>query len=444
MTSRNRVQQGRRQQRIRDLSAGSGAVLLLALSLSVVAAACLPSTQTKGLGLPTSRKTVSSTIVTTTTTPPTTTPPTTVVPTTSTTVPVPSVELPTDPPAEPPAEPPADVVTESVSTAGYDACAALRTAAPGSTVVVPSGSWSIGDCRIDGRGRAAVTVRSESGSTTDQPSTLVGALRCADCDGWRFDGIAVRGAGTLVDPAYVVSMARGDGWRWTNCDLSNGVDATGRRLGVRGVFNVWEAARNWQVDSCRIHSNGSSRPGVSSNNWDHLVYINGFQSTTSANAQIGPNNVFENNRWGAPVKVGFGVSSTNAPVGVRGVRVTGNTLRSNSSPDGNCGVLVAGDSADTVVSGNRIDCSDQPEESTLSAVAIRDWPAGTTIRVEGNTLVGSRGAGTSTACGSPVNGQAYDRSITVRQWLTGWWFTVTAGSCGWQGISSVGNVTVGA
>jgi len=436
MASRNRVQQERRQQRIRDLSAGSGAVLLLALSLSVVAAACLPSTQTKGLGLPTSRKTVSSTIVTTTTTPPTT-----VVPTTSTTVPVPSVELPTDPPAEPPAEPPAGSVTDSPSISGYDACAALRTATPGSTVVVPSGSWSIGDCRIDGRGRAAVTVRSESGSTTDRPSTLVGALRCSDCDGWRFDGIAVQGAGTLVDPAYVVSMARGDGWRWTNCDLSNGVDATGRRLGVRGVFNVWEAARNWQVDSCRVHSNGSSRPGVSSNNWDHLVYINGFQSTTSANAQIGPNNVFENNRWGAPVKVGFGVSSTNAPVGVRGVRVTGNTLRSNSSPDGNCGVLVAGDSPWTVVSGNTIDCTLTPVESTTSAISLRHWPSGSQVRIERNTVIGARNAGLPNACGAVASSGGYDHTVTVRQWLTGWWFTVPADTCSWNGLTISGNTT---
>ena len=421
---------GQRQQRVKDLVAGSGLLIVLALSLSVVAAACLPSGQGRSIGVPTSRKTVSSTVVTTTTTPPaapsTTTPPTT----------VPVVTTPPTTVAPPAAAP----APEAPANSTYDACSAFRNAPSGSTVVVPTGTWSIGDCRIDGRGRSGVTVRAESGTSSSRPSTLVGALRCSDCDGWLFDGIAVRGAGTLADPAYVVSMARGNGWRWTNCDLSNGVDADGRRLGVRGVFNVWEWAQNWQVDGCRIHSNGTSRPEVADNNWDHLIYVNGFQSATSANGQIGPANVFENNRWGAPVKVGYGVSPSNAPVGVRGIRVTGNTIRANSSPDGICGVLVAGDSAETVVADNRIDCTDQPEDATVSAVALRDWPAGTPVRIERNTLTGSRGAGTGTGCGAPVNGQAYDRSITVRQWLTGWWFTVGASSCGWQGITSTGNV----
>jgi len=273
----------------------------------------------------------------------------------------------------------------------------------------------------------------------DPSSTLVGSLRCTDCDGWTFDGLAVRGDGTLLDPTHVVSMARGRGWRWMNCDLSNGQDDRGVTHGVRGVFSTWQEARDWQITGCHLHDNGSSRPEVADNNWDHLVYINGFASTTSANGRIGPNNLFEGNRAGAPVKVGYGVDASNLPIGVRGVRVEGNVIRGNTSPDGNCGVLVAGDSPWTVVENNTIDCSLTPEELTVSPISVRHWPSGSQIRIERNTVVGAKDAGVPNACGSTVSSSRYDRTVTVRQWLTGLWFTVSPGSCSWNGLTIQGN-----
>ncbi|MBM3663489.1 MAG: hypothetical protein FJW94_11515, partial [Actinobacteria bacterium] len=367
-----------------------------------------------------------------TTAPPTTAPPTTAPPTTA----PPTTAPPTLVPSEPP-------------SSQFDACGALQRAASDTTVVLPDGVWSIGDCRVQGGGRSGVTVRSgfpssptgASGSARTPP-VLVGALACSDCDGWTFDGVSVRGNGALADPGYVVNMTRGNGWRWTNCDLSNGVDPSGRRYGVRGVFGTWEAARNWQVDNCRIHSNGSSRPTVPQNNFDHLVYINGFNTAVSANAKLGPGNVFENNRWGAPIKVGFGVSASNMPVGVRGVRVFDNTLRANSSPDGNCGILVAGDSLGTVLEGNRIDCTDLPDATTLNPILLWAWPAGTTVHIERNTIIGSGGSGVPTSCGARTGSTAYDRSILIQQWLINWWITVNSNGCQFQGVTTIGNKSV--
>ena len=71
------------------------------------------------------------------------------------------------------------------------------------------------------------------------------------------------------------------------------------------------------------------------------------------------------------------------------VRIERNTIRGNTSPDGNCGVLVAGDSPWTVVSGNTIDCTLTPVESTTSAISLRHWPSGTQVRIERNTVIGA-------------------------------------------------------
>jgi hypothetical protein len=326
-----------------------------------------------------------------------------------------------------------------------DLCGELRRAPAGSTVVIPTGTWSIGNCVVDGALRSGVTVRSERAAAPTggvaATSTLVGSLRCSDCDGWTFDGLAVRGDGSLVDPSHVVSMARGRGWTWVRCDLSNGVDERGVTHGVRGVLSTWQEARDWQVSGCRIHDNGSSRPGVEDNNYDHLIYVNGFASTTSVNGRVGPGNVFEGNRHGAPVKVGYGVDSSNFPVGVRGVRVERNVIRGNTSPDGNCGVLVAGDSPWTVVSDNTIDCTRTPTATTTSAISLRHWPIGSQVRIERNTVVGAGNAGLATACGAVASSGGYDHTVTVRQWFTGWWFTVTADSCSWSGLTIAGNTT---
>jgi hypothetical protein len=412
----------------------------LALSLAVVAAACLPAPRPpKSIGLPTARRTVSSTIVTTTTS--------TTTSTTTTTVPSTTVPSTTVPPTTaPPVEVPVDTrPVDPAPSSAIDVCGQLRQAPAGSTVVVPTGTWSIGNCVIDGALRSDVTVRSERAAAPTvgvaATSTLVGSLRCSDCDGWTFDGLAVRGDGSLVDPSHVVSMARGRGWTWVRCDLSNGVDDRGVTHGVRGVLSTWQEARDWQVTECRIHDNGNSRPGVEDNNHDHLIYVNGFASTTSVNGRVGPGNVFEGNRHGAPVKVGYGVDSSNFPVGVRGVRVERNVIRDNTSPDGNCGVLVAGDSPWTVVSDNTIDCTLTPTEATTSAISLRHWPSGSQVRIERNAVVGAKNAGLASACGSFVTSGGYDHTVTVRQWLTGWWFTVAADSCSWNGLTLAGNTS---
>ena len=418
----------------------SVAVIGLALTLAVVAAACLPAVRTpKSIGLPTARRTVSSTIVTTTST---TTTSTTTTSTTTTTVPSTTVPATTVPPAAAPSDSP---LVDATPSSAIDVCDRLRQAPTGGTVVVPTGTWAIGNCVVDGASRAGVTVRSERAAAptagVGATSTLVGSLRCSDCDGWTFDGLAVRGDGSLVDPSHVVSMARGRGWTWVRCDLSNGVDDRGVTHGVRGVLSTWQDARDWRVTECRIHDNGNSRPGVEDNNYDHLIYVNGFASTTSVNGQVGPGNVFERNRHGAPVKVGYGVDSSNLPVGVRGVRVEGNTIRDNTSPDGNCGVLVAGDSPWTVVAGNVIDCTLTPIETTTSAISLRHWPSGSQVRIERNTVIGAKNAGLANACGAVASSGGYDHTVTVRQWLTGWWFTVPADACSWNGLTIAGNTT---
>lgn len=425
-------------------------MLLLLATLGMVAAACLPNgapvagnsvvvtaMATASLKAPTT--TVKTTRTTTTTTVPkttTTTTPKSIGTPTANRVAASTTTVPTS------LTPPASSVT-----APFDVCGALQNAATGATVTVPAGTWGIGNCVVDGAGRANVTVRSQyqaqptsPGGTTSPTSKLIGSLRCNDCDGWLFDGLVVEGNGSLTDPTHVVAMARGTGWRWTNCELTNGVDAAGVRYGVRGVFNTWQEIRNWQVDHCWIHANGNTRPTVTDNNYDHLVYLNGYTSSLASNGRLGPGNVFEDNRSGAPVKVGFGVDASNLPVGVRGVTVEGNTLRNNGSPDGLCGVLVAGNAPETVVRGNAIDCTSTPVETTKTPVALRDWPNGATVRIESNTMTGALNSGTPTACGSLVAGP-YDQTISVKQWLPQAWFTVNAGSCGWQGITSIGNVT---
>ncbi|MBM3662948.1 MAG: hypothetical protein FJW94_08695, partial [Actinobacteria bacterium] len=87
----------------RDLLAGTGIVLALVVSLAVVAVACLPSGKSRRIGIPTSRRTVASTIVTTTTTPttapPTTAPPTTAPPTTAPPTTAPPTLVPSEPPS---------------------------------------------------------------------------------------------------------------------------------------------------------------------------------------------------------------------------------------------------------------------------------------------------------------------------------------------------------
>ncbi len=394
--------------------------------MAMVAAACLPAggsvtSTAKSIGSPTSKQRAATTSTTTSTTvAPTTTvaPPTTAAPVTT---------------------PPVSVV--------FDACAALQNVAAGGTVTVPAGTWTIGNCVVDGSNRANVTVRSQNQAqptsptgTTTATSKLVGSLRCNDCNGWLFDGLVVEGNGSLADPTHVVAMARGTGWRWTNCELTNGVNASGVRYGVRGVFNTWQEVRNWQIDHCWIHDNGNTRPTVADNNFDHLVYLNGYTSSLASNGRLGPGNVFEGNNSGAPVKVGFGVDGSNMPVGVRGVTVEGNTLRDNSSPDGLCGVLVAGNSPETVVARNTIDCTSTPVEGTKSPVGLRDWPNGATVRIESNTMSGALNSGAPTACGSLAAGP-YDQTISVKQWLPQAWITIGAGSCGWQGIISTGNST---
>ena len=436
-------------------------VLLLA-TLGMVAAACLPNTApiasstvaVTGLATASVKATATTLKATTTTVPKATT--TTVPKTTTTTAPktttttVPKTTT-TLAPIGTPTSKQTSATTVPTSTppdsSVVDVCASLQSAAAGGTVTVPAGTWNIGNCVVDGLGRANVTVRSQyqaqptsPGGTTSPTSRLVGSLRCNDCDGWLFDGLVVEGNGSLVDPTHVVAMARGNGWRWTNCELTNGVDAAGVRYGVRGVFNTWQEIRNWQVDHCWIHANGNTRPTVADNNFDHLVYLNGYTSSLASNGRLGPGNVFEDNRSGAPVKVGFGVDASNLPVGVRGVTVEGNTLRNNGSPDGLCGVLVAGNSPDTVVARNTIDCTSTPAETTKTPVALRDWPSGAAVRIESNSMTGALNSGTPTACGSLVAGP-YDQTISVKQWLPQAWFTISVGSCGWQGITSIGNTT---
>jgi hypothetical protein len=329
----------------------------------------------------------------------------------------------------------------------FDACAALQNVAVGGTVTVPAGSWSIGNCVVDGSARADVTVRSQyqaqptsPGGTTTPTSKLVGTLRCNDCDGWLFDGLVVEGNGSLADPAHVVSMARGDGWRWTNCELTNGLDPSGVRYGARGVFNTWQEVRNWQIDHCWVHDNGNTRPTVADNNFDHLVYLIGYTYSLASNGRVGPDNVFEGNHSGAPVKVGYGVDGSNMPVGIRGVTVDGNTLRDNSSPEGLCGVLIAGNSPDTTVARNTIDCTSMPVDGTKSPIGLRDWPSGAVVRIEQNAMTGAVNAGMATACGSVVVGP-YDQTISVKQWFPQVRLTISTASCGWQGIAASGNTT---
>ncbi|MFZ4586129.1 MAG: hypothetical protein ACOYNI_12975 [Acidimicrobiia bacterium] len=323
-------------------------------------------------------------------------------------------------------------------------CDQLRTAATGTTVTVPAGDWIIGDCVVSGTGRAgvrvvAVNAAMSSGGVPSATkwSRLIGSLRCNDCDRWTFDGLAVEGDGSgTADPVFVVSMNGGEGWRWSRCDISNGVAPDGTRYGVRGVFNTYGPVKDWQLDACRVHDNGNTRPEVPDNNFDHLVYVNG--ADVDSNGRIGPNNSFFGNASGAAVKVGYGLDGA-APVGIRGVRVDGNAFRANSSPDGICGVLVAGASADTVVTRNRIDCAGGIDERTASAVALRSWPGGTRVTVTDNRITGTRNAGNVTKCGA-FDAGAYDRSISVRVFGLETWAQVAPSSCAWWGITASGNV----
>lgn len=316
--------------------------------------------------------------------------------------------------------------------ADFDACASLRTAAAGSTVVIPSGSWDIGECLVDGSSRPGVTVRGTG-------ATLSGRLQCTGCDRWVFDRVTVVGAAPAADPAYVVRMRGGTGWAWTGCDISNGTDANGTRYGVRGLFTTTDAVRDWRLQGCHIHDNGNSRPGVESNNYDHLLYLNGYNWTSSSNGLVA-DSTFSNNRYGAPVKIGFGLSN-GAPTGIPGVTFTRNRMVNNSSPDGICGVNVAGNSPWTTVSGNTIDCTALPLERTRTAVALRSWVSGNRVTITNNTITGAHNAGRTTACGAAVSG-AYDNAITVQSHLPlqGSW-QVRVSSCSWNGISSSANTS---
>ena len=316
------------------------------------------------------------------------------------------------------------------------ACTAMQTAAADTTVTLPSGTAGIGDCVIDGAGRSGVRVVGAGAGAT----RLVGSLRCNDCDGWTFDGLAVVGDGTAVgaDPVFVVGMKGGVGWRWTNCDISNGVDGSGVRFAVRGVFNTFGAVRDWQLDNCVVHDNGNTRPTVADNNFDHLVYVNG--ADLDSNGRIGPGNRFFGNASGSAIKIGFGLQN-GLPVGIRGVRFDGNEITRSSSPDGICGVLVAGGSAGTVVSGNRIDCTGGSDDRTRTAIALRDWPAGTAVTIAENRIAGAQYGGNATACGVVGSG-SYDRAITVRVYGSGEWRQMPMTGCAWRGVTSGSNTSV--
>jgi hypothetical protein len=123
------------------------------------------------------------------------------------------------------------------------------------------------------------------------------------------------------------------------------------------------------------------------------------------------------------------------------VTVTGNWLYNNISPDGLCGILVAGKSPDAVVTGNDVDCTAEPATSTRSPLAVRQWSIGDKVTFSNNTLTGAQNAGIATACGTPVSGP-YDNSVSVISQLpstTTW--QVRAAACSFNGITTSGNTS---
>ena len=324
------------------------------------------------------------------------------------------------------------------ASAPVPVCQQLATAPSNSTVVIPAGDHAVGDCLINGAGRTSVTVQAQY--TLNGPvSRLVGMFQCTDCNGWAFDGIHVLGdAPDPVDPAFTVRMVRGNSWRWTNCNVSNAQGPDGKPYGVRGLFATTGELRNFRIDHCTFHSNGTSRPTVSTNNYDHLLYLK--DSTYRTGGIVGPGNVFHSNSWGAPVKLGFGLSQ-GAPVGINGVTFTGNRLYNNVSPDGICGVLVAGRSPNTTLTGNTIDCTASPTTHTRSALAIRSWVAGDKVTLTDNTVSGAHNAGATTGCGTPVAG-AYDNTVTVSShWPLADSWQVHPSGCSTNGIVTSRNTT---
>jgi hypothetical protein len=254
---------------------------------------------------------------------------------------------------------PADAIfVNGVRRADLDVCAALRGVPTGGTVTIqgnrsqPIDLGSQASTAPRGRCHLApaatnVTVRA-SGSPL-----LLGELTMSSADGWLFDGLAMRPtAGTDHNPLVV--MVGGDGFRWTNCDLSDSQSFADLNIGS------WTDAIpvNFRIDHCYIHDNPGS--STSQYNQNHNAYI--FTADGHPANGIIEDNIFVGAPRGWNVKIGG--TGLRPGEGSDGITFRHNTLV-NNRPDG-ANLLISTDSDDVNVDHNVFVAQGSPGQKVVN------------------------------------------------------------------------------
>jgi hypothetical protein len=225
-----------------------------------------------------------------------------------------------------------------------DVCAALRSAATGGTVTIQGNHAQPIDLGVQpstaptGRCQFAATASGVTVRTVGSP-LLLGELTISFADGWLFDGLAMTpSAGTDHNPLVV--MVGGDGFRWTNCDLSESGSAAELNIGT------WTGAipTNFRIDHCYIHDNPGSP--TSQDNQNHNAYI--FTADGHPANGLIEDNVFVGAPRGWNVKIGG--TGLRPGEGSDGITLRNNTLVNNRADGAN--LLISTDSDDVTVDHN--------------------------------------------------------------------------------------------
>jgi hypothetical protein len=231
-----------------------------------------------------------------------------------------------------------------VRRADLDVCAALQAAPTDGTVTIQGNRAQPID--LGAQASTAPTGRCQFAADADDVTVravgsplLLGELTISFADGWLFDGLAMTPtAGTDHNPLVV--MVGGDGFRWTNCDLSES-----QSLAELNIGNWTNAIpTNFRIDHCYIHDNPGS--ATSQDNQNQNAYI--FTADGHPANGLIDDNIFVGAPRGWNVKIGG--TGLRPGEGSDGITLRNNTLVNNRADGAN--LLIATDSDDVNVDHN--------------------------------------------------------------------------------------------